>query len=118
MDPDNHEDPFRLSPAYFEYDVFALFKINIVGLIQIKASLAKNFHIQPSEIDNMPMWEYEMFIDELNKQVKDENKRQQEEMDKYHVNDYMKNMKNMNPSNMAKMSQPKLPDLSKGFKMK
>lgn len=109
MDPDNRDD-FKLSQAYIEYDIFSLFKINIVNLIQIKASLAKNFHIQPSEIDRMPMWEYEMFIREMNNQVKDENKQQQDEMDKYHVNDYMKAA---NPKNINKMAQPKMPS----FKM-
>ena len=87
-------------------------------MIQIKASLAKNFHIQPSEIDRMPMWEYEMFIQEMNKQVKEENEKQQGEMDKYHVKDYMKNA---NPKNMSKMTQPKMPSMPSfngGFKMK
>lgn len=56
------------------------------------------------------MWEYEMFIDEMNRQVKDENNQQQAEMDKYHVNDYMKAA---NPKNTQKMANPKMPDLSK-----
>ena len=77
-----------------------------MNLIQIKTSLAKNFHIQPSEIDKMPMWEYEMFIKEMNKQVKDENEKQQADMDKYNVKDYMKQS---NPKNIQKMSQPKMP---------
>ena len=105
MDPDNTEK-LRISQAYIEYGIFSLFKINIVNLIQIKASLAKNFHIQPSEIDKMPMWEYEMFIEEMNKQVKEENDKQQEESDKYHINDYMRNAQN------PKFSQPKMPSMS------
>ena len=56
------------------------------------------------------MWEYEMFIDEMNRQVKEENNQQQAEMDKYHVNDYMKAT---NPKNIQKMANPKMPDLSK-----
>ncbi len=84
-------------------------------MIQIKASLAKNFHIQPSEIDRMPMWEYELFIQEMNKQVKEENEKQQGEMDKYHVKDYMKNA---NSKNIGKMTQPpKMPSFN-GFKIK
>jgi len=87
-----------------------------MNMIQIKASLAKNFHIQPSEIDRMPMWEYEMFIQEMNKQVKEENDKQQSEMEKYHVKDYMKNA---NPKNIGKMTQqPKIPSFNGGFKMK
>lgn len=91
--------------------VFALWKINIVENIRMKASLAKNFHIQPSEIDKMMYWEYEMFIDALNNIMKDENDAQQKEMDKYHVGDAMKMM---NPRNMDRMTQgPKMPDMSK-----
>ena len=73
-------------------------------MIQIKTSLAKNFHIQPSEIDKMPMWEYEMFITEMNKQVKEENEKQQGDMDKYNVKDYMKNA-----GKTPKMTTPKMP---------
>ena len=113
MDPDNK--PLLLNQAYLEYDVFSLFKINVVNLIQIKASLAKNFHIQPSEIDAMPMWEYEMFIKEMNDQVQAENKQQQAEMDKYHVKDYMNAA---SPKNIQKMTNPKMPDFSKGIKLK
>ena len=56
----------------------------------------------------MPMWEYEMFIKELNEQVKEENKKQEADMDKYHVNDYRKMT---NPNNMGKMMQPKMPSM-------
>ena len=76
----------------------------------MKATLAKNFHIPPSEIDIMPYWEYEFFILSLNDQVKEENERQQSEMDKYGIKDAMKNT---NPKNMQKMASglmPKTPD--------
>ena len=45
--------------------------------------LSKNFHIQPTEIDKMPMWEYEMYIMQLNEIVKEENEGQKREADKY-----------------------------------
>ena len=101
-------DKLILNQAYIEYDIFSLFKIDLINLIKIKASLAKNFHIQPSEIDRMFMWEYEMFIEELNDQVKEENKRQQDEMDKYHINDIQKMT---NPKNMNSMMNPKMPKM-------
>ena len=50
-----------------------LFRIDIVNFIKIKAILSKEFHIQPSEIEMMPAWEYEMFVKELNNIVKEEN---------------------------------------------
>ena len=78
-------------------------KMDIMNLIKLKASLSKAFHIPPSEIDAMPMWEFELYVKTLNELVEEENDKQQKEMDKYHVNDY-KNM--ANPKNMQKMTQP------------
>ena len=53
-----------------------------MNFIKIKSILAKEFHIQPSELDKMPAWEYELFIKEINKSVQEENERNQKEMDK------------------------------------
>lgn len=79
-----------------------------MGLIKIKASLSKTFHIQPSEIDKMPMWEFELYIKQLNELVEEENNKQQKEMDKHNVKGYMDMAK---PQNMQKMMQG--PDFSK-----
>lgn len=45
-----------------------------------------------------------MFITEMNKQVKEENEKQQGDMDKYNVKDYMKNA-----GKTPKMTPPKMP---------
>lgn len=45
-----------------------------------------------------------MFITEMNKQVKEENEKQQGDMDKYNVKDYMKNA-----GKAPKMTPPKMP---------
>lgn len=66
----------------------------------MKALLAKQFHIQPSEMDILPAWEYELFIKQLNDIVKEENDKQKSEMKKYHVNEYMDMAR---PGNMNKM---------------
>lgn len=103
----------KLDSSYIEYCIFSLFKIDVINLIKMKASLAKNFHIQPSEIDGMPMWEYELFISELNNQVKEENDQQQREMDKYNIPDPKKMS---NPSNAMKQYSgniPKMPSIPK-----
>ena len=69
--------------------------------------LSKNFHIQPTEIDKMPMWEYEMYIMQLNEIVKEENEGQKREADKYHVDEYMRIA---SPKNIQKMTQrPAMP---------
>lgn len=70
-----------LDNSYIESAIFNMFKIDIVNLIKIKVSLAKEFHIQPSEIDKMVFWEYELFMKELNTSVKEDNKRQEKEME-------------------------------------
>lgn len=61
----------------------------------------------------MPMWEYELFISELNNQVKEENDQQQREMDKYNIPD---TKKLANPSNAMKSyggNIPKIPSIPK-----
>ena len=75
----------------------------------MKAVLAKQFHIQPSEIDILPAWEYELFIKQLNDIVKEENDKQKSEMKKYHVNEYMDMAK---PSNMNKMMSNSMPKMA------
>ena len=74
--------------------------------------LAKEFHIQPSELEIMPAWEFELFVKELNNIVKEENDRQKQEMDKAGIKDAQKMA---NPNNIAKMQQaatPKMPTMT------
>ena len=78
----------------------------------MKAALSKNFHIQPSEIDMMPMWEYEIYIGSLNEMVKEENDKQKAEMDKYHVDDYKKMAESKNPQKTMQASMPKMPSIN------
>lgn len=82
--------------------------MDLTHLIKMKAALAKNFHIQPSEIDRMQVWEYELFIKCINDEVTEENDRQQKEMDKYNIKNYQKMA---DPSKMSKMSQPQMPKM-------
>lgn len=81
------QDKVLLDNTYIESAIFGLFKIDISNYIKVKSLLAKEFHIQPSEIDKMPAWEYELFMKEINNAVKEENERNQTEMDK---SDYSK----------------------------
>ena len=103
-------DNLRLDSTYIEFCIFSLLKIDLLHLIQIKAHLAKNFHIQPSEIDMMPMWEYELFLKYLNDAIKEENEKQESEMSKYKIEDYKKMS---DPSRMNKsFQQPKMPTMT------
>ena len=100
--------PDSLNEGHIELAIFMLFRIDIVNFIKIKAILSKEFHIQPSEIEMMPAWEYEMFVKELNNIVKEENERQKQEMDKAGLKDAQKMS---NPSNIAKMQQAAMPKM-------
>ena len=105
----NSDQDKYLDNTYIEYAIFGLWRIDLINFVKTKASLSKNFHIQPTEVDKMPMWEYELFLTYLNDLVKEENDQQKSEMDKYHINDYMKRT---NPTNMSKMTNPKMPNYS------
>lgn len=110
--------------SYLEFAVFSLFRIDILNFIKAKASFAKEFHIPPSELDNMPVWEYELFLKEINDMVKEENERNHKEMDNSGYKDakkmsdpkyasrmsskYMGNMKMPSMPNLSSMSMPKI----------
>lgn len=96
-----------------------------MNFIKVKAILAKEFHIQPSELDAMPAWEYELFMKEINNAVKDENDRNKQEMDKSGISDAQKmtnpnSFKRMQKSVMPKMgnigNMPSMPSIG-SFKM-
>ena len=100
-----------LDNSYIESALFSLFKIDIINYIKVKSILAKEFHIQPSEIDKMPAWEYELFMQEINSLVKEENERNQKEMDKSGYN------KMNDPNYMKKMTNNQMPKMDNSFKM-
>jgi hypothetical protein len=102
-----------LDNSYIESAIFNMFKIDIVNLIKIKVSLAKEFHIQPSEIDKMVFWEYELFMKELNTSVKEDNRRQEKEMENSGYGDIKKMTNYKNIESQYKSSMPKLPPMPK-----
>lgn len=93
----------KLQQGSFEHTIYILFKIDLLRLINNEVALCKNFHIQPSELERKPYWEYEYFIEAVNNNIKEENERAEEESSKYG---------NMNPGSMMKnlgknMAMPK-----------
>ena len=104
-----------LDNSYLETAIFGLFKIDILNFIKVKSILAKEFHIQPSEIDAMPAWEYELFMKEINQAVKEENERNKAEMDKA---GYDKTQKMSDPKNIERMQKQSMPKMNyNSFKM-
>lgn len=114
MDLDKNLEPIKIDDSCIETAIFALFKINIVEHIRLKASLTKQFHLSPQSIDELPYWEFELYLKLLNQMVKEENDAQKSEMDKYHVNNYSKIA---NPSRSS-FKMPSMNDLGSGnFKL-
>jgi hypothetical protein len=105
--------------SYIEVAIYSLFMIDILNYVKVKSILAKEFHIQPSEIDKLPAWEYELFMKEINNAVKEENERHQAEMDKSgydnpkYFEQQQRNMERRTMRNMPNMSSFKMPSLPK-----
>lgn len=100
----------EIDGSFLEYSIFGLFTIDLQNFIYIKAILAKEFHIQPSELERMPAWEYELFMQEINKAIKEDNKRNKEEEDKYNVNDMRKMTERRNIDKMTSDAYKKVPN--------
>lgn len=96
--------------SYIETAIFSLFKVDILNMVKVKAILAKEFHIQPSEIEKMPAWEFEIFMREINEAVKAENERNKQEMDKAGIKDAQKMS---NPNHIQKMQKAAMPQMPK-----
>ena len=90
--------------------VYGLYRINLENLVKTKIHISKEYHIQPSEIDKLPFYEYEIYLEQINliaKQQEEENRRQQEEYDSMRSS--------MNPSKMMNNSMgaaPKMPNIN------
>ena len=98
------QDPCHLDNSYLEAAIFSLWRMDILGFIKTKAILAKQFHIQPSEVDKMPYWEYEYFIKNLDEMAKKENEDQEEASKQYETK-------------QKQFKTPKLPNIPKIPKM-
>lgn len=83
-----------------------------MNLVRTKAVLSKQFHLSPIEVDGMVYWEYELFLQELNRLVEEENEKQKGEMDKA---DTMRSQ--YDPKRMqANFKQPKMPNINVNMK--
>ena len=60
----------------------------------------------------MPVWEYELFIEQLNNLAKEENDQQKGEMDKYNQNIKGYNNFAKNAPKMSSPSMPKMPSIN------
>lgn len=91
-----------------------MFRINTASLVRNKLFICKEWHIQPSEIDRLNYYEYELICEEINI-VQKEHEKQQKEQEKQ----YAGMQKNMSPAammnqfknNMPGMKMPAMPKI-------
>ncbi len=87
--------------------------MDIKNLVLNKVHICRNWHIQPSEIERMPYWEYEIARQEIEEVTKRENKQQEEESDKYSSKGIEKSASSMMKGvpKIPKMSMSSMPKL-------
>lgn len=93
-----------------ESALYSIWQVDVRNLVKNKLYICKEYHIQPSEVDNLVFFEYEWMLEEINKEAKEAEKRQKEENKKYGSMGRMPNYNQM-MSNVGK-SMPSLPNFS------
>lgn len=83
-----------------------MYKINTANLVRNKLFICKEWHIQPSEIDRMAFYEYELIGQEINI-VQKEQEKQNKEQEKQ----YAGMQKSMNPASMMNSMKNNMPGM-------
>ena len=66
-----------------EYATCFLFQVDVRNLVKNRLYITKETHVQPSEYESWPYYEYEYFIEDLTEYIENENKKNEEENKKY-----------------------------------
>ncbi len=92
-----------------EQALYSMFRVNLRNLVKNKLYIAKEWHIQPSEVDQFVYYEYEQMLDEINEQNKEAEKQQQEEQKRYEsMQKGLPNMNNLSHNIGKQMTLPKM----------
>lgn len=86
-----------------ELALYSMWSINVENLVKNKLFICRDYHIQPSEIDRLPYYEYEWYVEniqEIQKKEEEERKRQEKAQNKA--------MPNMNSFKAPNYSLPKM----------
>lgn len=79
-------------------------------MVKSKLYICRDWHIQPSEIDRMVYFEYEYILQDINKENKEQEKRNKEDEKKYGNIGRMPNYNQM--MNNASRNMPSMPNIS------
>lgn len=83
-----------------------MFRIDLANLVRNKLYICKEYHIQPSEIDRMMFFDYEVLLQNINEiqtEQEKENEKQQEQ--------YNNMQSSLNPSSMMRNMQASMPKM-------
>lgn len=86
-----------------------MWSIDIRNLVKNEIYLVREYHLQPGEIHQMPMYIYEMWLEEINIIQKNEEKQREKEEKQQQAN--MPKMPNFN-SIKNSFSTPKMPTIN------
>jgi hypothetical protein len=67
--------PQQKLPFPEDTDLFSLFQISLANYFDIKFRLWEEFKLSIENIENLPYYEYQLFIDKLNEKIERENKK-------------------------------------------
>lgn len=87
--------------------IYATYRVSTEQIFKNQLYICKDYHIQPSEIDRMPYYEYELILEEIKaiqKQQEKENESQEKQQSQM--------MKNMNPNSMMNSMKGSIPNMS------
>lgn len=93
-----------------ESALYSLWVISLRNLARNKLHICKEWHIQPSEIDRMPYFQYEEYLELIQEFNKEEENRRKQEEKQYkmpNMNNMMSSVKRNMPT-IPKMNIPKL----------
>ncbi|MDD8057096.1 MAG: hypothetical protein PHV15_14635 [Thomasclavelia ramosa] len=97
----------------FKKAVFDSFRIDLENDDKLEFYLIFKANCTFSEIDDLPFWRYQNFIENYQEYIKEENKRNEEENRKYDVNKSSSNMFNNANKGMGNYQTPKMPSMPK-----
>lgn len=90
--------------------LYSIWRVDVRNLVRNKLYICKEYHIQPSEIDNLVYFEYEYMLEDINKEQKEQEKKNKDDEKKYAGLGRTPNYNSM--MNNVGRSMPKLPSFS------
>ena len=90
--------------------LYSIWRVDVINLVRNKLYICKEYHIQPSEIDNLVYFEYEYMLEDINKEQKEQEKKNKDDEKKYAGLGRTPNYNSM--MNNVGRSMPKLPNFS------